>query len=1406
MMARPHLISSVHPTERLMGQAPAIVALRAHLRQLVTFDTLGNPAVPTVLLQGETGTGKGLVAQVIHESGPRAEGPFVEVNCAATPESMLEAELFGFEAGAFTDAKRAKPGLWEAASGGILFLDEIDALPLTLQSKLLTVIEAKRVRRLGAVIERPTDVKLIAATQADLRACVAEGRFRADLYYRLAVVLLEVPPLRERGADIVALARQYLQRATEAYRLSPNRLHPEAEAWLQRYPWPGNVRELAHLMERVTLLGPDPVIGLETLERLCTPLAQLSAPARPAEARPESADEAALIRHALQQTAGNVARAARLLGMSRGAFRHRMAHHRIAPSNQVDKMGVAWPQERAGRRMAPAVPPDDGQTVLLNPEAPAPTQSWEQKPVAVLAVEVTWPANNEAWASPYEPWTLTSHWEQTIVEKLQGFGGVVLPHAPSLVVAVFGVPLMLEQAPQRAVQAALTLRRLMVEASEVGPSPELRMAVHWGQVVVETGGDDPPAPLLPVGDTLAWPGRLLGYAAPGEILASPEMERLVGACCELRAREAQPGIGQLDQIGAYTIVGLRPPNSPSEMHGQRPLSRFVGRGRELATLEGSLEQAREGRGQVVGIIGEPGVGKSRLCYEFIRAHHTHGWLILETSADSYGQATPYLPVIDLLKSYFQIASRDDVPTLRDKVADKLRTLGQSMEPNLSALLTLLGVPVEDTTWQALDSPQRRQRILDALKRLLVRESQIQPILLVAENLHWIDGETQAFLDTLVEGLPTSRLLLLVSYRPEYQHGWGSKTYYTQLRLDPLPREHAQVLLDTLLGGDASLAPLTQSLWQCTAGNPFFLEESVQTLVDTQVLVGERGAYRLAKPLQSIQVPATVQAVLAARIDRLPPQEKHLLQTAAVIGNEVPLPLLQTVAELPEEALHRCLAHLQAAEFLYETRLFPEQEYTFKHALTHEVAYGSLLRERRRALHACIVEALEALAPERVAEQVEGLAHHALRGEVWDRAVTYCQQAGARAEDRAAPREAVVYFEQALQGLGHLREHGDTRVLAIELRLALGSPLNTLGEYGRRLALLGEAEALARALDDRARLVQVLAKMAQLRRITGDRDGAIATGRQALELAAELSDSALQVQASQHLGEAYYAIGDFCRAAELLRQSVEVADRESGTSSTILRIRSRAWLALTLSVLGEFADGRRHGEEALRLATMESRGSLAINAHDRLGCLYLAKGDLEQAIRVLEQGLALCRASGEQDLLRGIVAGLGYTYALQGRLAEARALLEEGIRVSIRTGGLGNRSRYVAWLSEACRLAGRGEEAGQHARQALDLARHQKARGDEAFALHQLGTIHAHADPPDVAQAEAHYQQALALAEELGMRPLQAHCHCGLGMLYTKIDQRDLARAELAAAIDLYRSMDMTFWLPQAEAALAQAGG
>jgi class 3 adenylate cyclase/tetratricopeptide (TPR) repeat protein len=1040
--------------------------------------------------------------------------------------------------------------------------------------------------------------------------------------------------------------------------------------------------------------------------------------------------------------------------------------------------------------------------------AARPALAGERKQVTVLFADLKDSTELIRGLDPEAAQQLLDPALQRMMAAVHRFEGTVNQVLGDGIMALFGAPIAHEDHALRACYAALAMQAAMQPYTEEvrrsrGLELRMRVGLNSGEVVVRAIGNDLHMDYSAVGETTHLAARMEQLATPGSIRLTASTLGLVEGLVRVTALGLIPIKGVVEPMAVFELTGVSTLRRRLQAAAVRGLTRFVGRQHELDALRQAMAQAEAGHGQVVALVGEAGVGKSRLVYEFVHAHPTQGWLVLESASVSYGKATPYLPVLDFLRRYCHVEDQDEARTVRAKVTGQVLTLDEALQDTIPALLSLLEVLPEDSPFRSLDPPQRRQRTLQALKRVLLRESQVQPLLLVFEDLHWIDTETQALLDSLVESLPTARLLLLVNYRPEYQHGWGSKTSYTQLRLDPLPPASADELLQALLGDDPSLVPLKPLLIARTEGNPFFLEESVRTLVETGVLVGEPEAYHLAQALPTIQVPATVQAVLAARIDRLPPEAKRLLQTAAVVGTEVPLPLLQAIAEVPDATLHRGLAHLQAAEFLYETRLFPEQVYTFKHALTHEVAYGSLLLERRRVLHARIVEAIEALMPDRVAEQVERLAHHAQRGEVWDKAVPYCQQAGARAFDHTAFREAVGYFEQALQALAHLPESSDTRGLAIELRLASGNPLTQLGEHGRRLVLLGEAEALARALDDRARLARVLVGMANVLRMTGALDGAMAAGQQAFELAVELGESALQVQASMNLGLIYAAIGDFGRATELLRRSVEAADRGSGRLRTDVRIRSRAWLARTLSALGAFAEGRRHGEEALRLATLEGREEIPILAHALLGDLYLAQGDLEHAIRVWEPGLALCRASGNRSWLRVIVGGLGYASALQGRLAEGRALLEEAISEGLSTGA---RSAYrLAWLSEVCRLAGRSEEARQHARQAFDLARQQKARWEEARALHQLGVVHAHADPPDTEQAETHYQQALALAEELGMRPLQAHCHHGLGRLYHQTGRAEPARTALSAAVDLYRAMDMALWLPQAEAALAQVG-
>ena len=745
--------------------------------------------------------------------------------------------------------------------------------------------------------------------------------------------------------------------------------------------------------------------------------------------------------------------------------------------------------------------------------------------------------------------------------------------------------------------------------------------------------------------------------------------------------------------------------------------------------------------------------------------------------------------------------------MREKLTGRLLTLDPALGPTLPAFLALLEVPVEDPHWQVLDPPQRRQRTLDALKQLFLRESQVQPLLLVFENLHWIDAETQTFLDSLVESLPTNRLLLLVNYRPEYQYGWRHKTSYTELWLDPLPPVSAEALLHSLLGDDVSLEPLKQRLIERIQGNPFFLEESVRTLVEAQVLVGTQGTYRLVQALTSIQVPSTVQAVLAARIDRLPPEEKQLLQTAAVIGNEVPLALLQAMVEAPEELLRLGLTHLQAAEFLYETRLFPEIEYTFKHALTQQVAYETLLQERRRVLHARIVAALEALAGDRMAEQVERLAHHALRGEVWDKALAYCQQAGEKATARSAYREAVRYYEQALSALPHLPEQRDTHERAIDLRLALRSALFPSGDSERILSYLHEAETLAEALDDPHRLGAIAGFLSVHFRNIGAYDQGIAAAQRALALATASEGVVLHALSKQRLGLIYQSQGDYRRAIDCLRQSVAslhgAQRQERFGQANVPSVQSLAYLAACYGELGMFAEGRGLGEEGLQVAETVAHPSSLLWASYGIGMLSLCQGDLSKALPLLERAMSICQEADLPLFFPRTAAALGAAYTLSGRVADAVALLTQAMEQTKSTDMAGFQALCRLPLGEAYMLAGRLEEAYALVEHTLALTRAHQERSNEAYALRLLGEITARHQAPEHNQAEALYHRALALAEELGMRPLIAHCHLGLGNLYVMIGRRVEAGSELSVALDLYRAMEMTFWLPQAEAVLVQ---
>jgi hypothetical protein len=626
---------------------------------------------------------------------------------------------------------------------------------------------------------------------------------------------------------------------------------------------------------------------------------------------------------------------------------------------------------------------------------------------------------------------------------------------------------------------------------------KIRVGLNSGQVVVRAIGSDLHMDYTAVGQTTHLAARMEQIADPGAIVITPETLTLAEGYVEVEPLGPVPIKGLPTPVEAYEVRGAGRVRTRLQASAARGLSRFVGRDAEMEQLRAAQEQAAAGHGQVVAVVGEPGVGKSRLFYEFIRSHRTRGWLVLESASVSYGKATAYLPVIDLLKTYFRIEPRDDARTITEKVGGKVLMLDRTLEDTILAVLALLDTLPEDSPFRALEPPDRRRRTLQAIKALLLRESRVQPLVLVFEDLHWIDGETQAILDSLLDSLPAVPILLLVNYRPEYQHAWGSRTHYRQLRIDPLGGESADELLRALLGADRSLDALKRLLLERTQGNPFFLEESVRGLLEVGALGGERGGHRLSHPVTALQVPASVQALLASRIDRLSAEDKQLLETASAIGKDVPYPLLAAVAGEEEATLQQRLGRLQGAEFLYETRLFPEAEYTFKHALTHEVAYAGLVLERRRAVHARIVEAIERVHTGRLEEQIEALAHHTFRAEQWGPATRLLRQAGDRARERWANREAVSLYEQALVALSHLPESRDRAREALEIRRGLRAALIPLADYRPLLPHLEAMHADAALLGNERWFALLMAWRSEYLRAGGEPAAAATAGERAL---------------------------------------------------------------------------------------------------------------------------------------------------------------------------------------------------------------------------------------------------------------------------------------------------------------------
>jgi DNA-binding NtrC family response regulator/tetratricopeptide (TPR) repeat protein len=1390
--------AGTRPTDRLDGRAPAIEALRTQIGRLAAFDAVGGRMVPTLLLQGETGTGKGLVARMVHEGGPRAAGPFIPVNCAAIPDTMLEAELFGFEAGAFTDARRSKPGLFEAASGGTLFLDEIDSLSLALQGKLLTAIEGKHIRRLGAVAEHEVDVKLVVATQQDLSRLVAEGRFRADLYHRLAVVVLVLPPLRERGDDVLLLARSMLERFAEAYDTVPKRLARDAEAWLRRYPWPGNVRELGHVMERVTLLHPDATIGATALEALVrpagerardvpaavaptaeapepttTPAVPMGAPAEPTG----TPDEPGRLRDALARTGGNVLKAARLLGVTRDTLRYRMRRYGVARPRLEDAPPVREALDRPTAAGSPV------------PTAGARALAWEQKPAAIVAVEVTWRDPEDDALPSHEPWTEAARWERRIHEKLAGLGGVLVQRGPSLSVWGFGVPQSLDQMPQRAVQGALAVRNLAESATTREHVPELRLAVHLGRLIVDVGAADPAARVLSVGDTLRVPVRLLGASAPGDVVVSTEVARLVEAWVVLEPIEPR-GAGRHPVLG-YRALGIRRSDERSATR-ERPASPFVGRQHELATLRELLDGVATSTGHLVGIVGDPGAGKSRLLVEFEQLVRARGVRYVEVHCVAYGTATPYLPLIEMLREALELAELDPPAIIADRAQARFPALG--LDPRDAALVP----PLLTGGVEAADGQQLKARTFEMFRQLAFGAAPAQPLVLAFENVHWIDPTSAQWLVELAGRLQGRPLLLLLTYRPGYQLPALGQSYVSQIALRPLSVEASRSLLRSIVG-DAPLPPETEELVVSRAeGNPFFLEELGHAVVE------HGGRHPLA-------VPDTVHAVLAARIDRLAPEDKSVLQAAAVIGRHVPIALLEAVAGLSEPALAPRLARLVTAEFLVESAPRPQLAYRFRHALTQAAAAAGLAPDVRKALHLKVAEALEGRTGDVRPEQVEQFAHHAAEGGAWEKAIGYLRRAASVAAARGARREVVVCYRRALDILEKLPPDATAREESGDVRFRLAHAHYMAGEFARSRDHFDDARVLAEKADDTRLLAQVLTGLCYVHASEGRYGEAAEAGERAQAIAA--GDLAVSLWTSFGLARAHFALGNYRRAVECARWAIDalepfpVEERLGGRAGNLLpAVAARTWLAVSLGRLGEFDDACRYGEEAVRAAETVEGLQERVWAYYCLGRVLHSRTDFDRAIPFLREAMRLCEGGTIPIYVTRVRSGLGAALTQSGDLEGGLPLLHRALDEARTMNSLYGHALIVLQIARACVDAGRLDEADARAAEALALARQRGERGDEAWALLVLAEIAAERKPAALDRARGWIDQALALGHQIGMRPLVARSLILRGALERASRGDDAAASTLAEAATALRTMGIARWLARAERLLGEVTG
>jgi len=964
------------------------------------------------------------------------------------------------------------------------------------------------------------------------------------------------------------------------------------------------------------------------------------------------------------------------------------------------------------------------------------------------------------------------------------------------------------------------LRRYGSKLQREGRAPvEIRVGVNSGEVVVRsirTGGTH--AEYTPIGHTTNLAARLQAIARTGSIVVSENTRKLTEGYFQLRALGAMRVKGIAEAVNVYEVTGLGALRTRLQRAVGRGLTRFVGRGRELNALKEALELTKAGHGQIVATVGEPGVGKSRLVYEF-KAISQSGCMVLEAFSVSYGKASTYLPVIDLLRSYFDISPGDDERKRREKVTGRVVALDRSLEDTLPYLFSLLAIVEGDDPTAQMDGQFKKRRTYEAIKRIVLRESLNQPLIVIFEDLHWVDRESEALLSLLADSIGTAKVLLLVNYRPEYSHGWGSKTYYTQLRLDPLGRENAEEMLDSLLsmplarsvagegkrgdepraGEGADLRALSRLIIEKTEGTPFFMEETVQGLLDDGFLV-RNGTMKLARPLAELKIPPTVQAILASRIDRLPPDEKELLQTLAVIGREFPLSLVREVTKHSEFNLNRMLNGLQLGEFIYERPAVGDVEYEFKHALTQEVAYNSVLSERRKILHERTGQVIEALFDERLDDHCADLAHHYRSSNNALKAIHYLCLAGEQSARRGAYAQALANAESALTMIQRLPE-GHERLRA-ELRVRLVQGMCAPALYGAgsedRRQIFQRVCDLSEQLGDKSALIRGLLNVAGAYLGRGQVSRALKASRRCVELTEEGNDPEMLSAALLQFAESVRLSGDLVHASSLLDELMK-RDRSAYQQAAVELLPVNIWvetptfLALTRHLLGSPDQALAFSEEALKRARqLEHPFALAWIGMTDVALHYWRREPEVARVRA-EQFIGLAEEHGFTEI---IAVGRVLRGCAMAELGDADKGIAEVEANATLVPGMITVSGMLAQVYIAVDRAG----------QALKILNQSLTEGEQTGLHHDDAELHRlkgeailARDSSATGEAENCFRKAIEIAQRQSAKWWELRSAVSLACLLRDTNRRDEARAMLA---EIYNWFTEGFDLPDLREARA----